>query len=105
MRNRAYQLVLNIAVLTLGPIGHTVQQAIEILNDKDHCIAHYDMRFLKPIDESLLHQVGKRFKKIITVEDGTIYGGLGSAVIEFMNDNDYASKVKRIGIPDHFVEG
>jgi 1-deoxy-D-xylulose-5-phosphate synthase len=66
--------------------------------------AHYDMRFLKPIDEDILHEVGKQFSKIITIEDGTIIGGLGSAVIEFMNDHSYSAKVKRLGIPDEFIE-
>ena len=70
----------------------------------DRSVAFYDMRFLKPIDEELLHGVFRKFKKIITLEDGTIVGGLGSAVIEFMADHGYSAKIVRLGIPDHFVE-
>jgi 1-deoxy-D-xylulose-5-phosphate synthase len=65
---------------------------------------NFDMRFLKPIDEKLLHEVFGKFKKIITIEDGTIMGGFGSAVIEFMADNNYNAKIKRLGIPDNFIE-
>ena len=67
-------------------------------------VAHYDMRFLKPIDQDILHEVGKRFKRVITVEDGVKKGGLGSAVLEFFNEHDYDVKVSMIGIPDEFVE-
>ena len=65
--------------------------------------AHYDMRFLKPIDEDILHEVGKRFKKVVTVEDGVITGGLGSAVLEFFSDHGFEVEVTRIGMPDRFV--
>jgi 1-deoxy-D-xylulose-5-phosphate synthase len=67
-------------------------------------VAHYDMRFLKPIDENILEEVGRKFKRVITVENGARQGGLGSAVLEWMNDRDYAPKVIRLGLPDRFVE-
>jgi 1-deoxy-D-xylulose-5-phosphate synthase len=66
--------------------------------------AHYDMRFVKPIDEEMLHQVFAKYKKVITVEDGCIQGGFGSAVVEFMTDHNYTSQVKRLGVPDEFIE-
>lgn len=101
----------DIAILSLGPIGVEVQKAITMAkmlaaNDNQTCpsVAHYDMRFLKPIDEDILHEVGKKFKRIITVEDGVITGGLGSAVLEFMADNNYYPEITRLGIPDQFVE-
>ena len=94
----------DIAVLTLGPIGNTAQQAIEKAEEKSGLsIAHYDLRFLKPLDEGLLHEVGKKFRKIVTVEDGVLKGGMGSAILEFMSDNGYNPAIKRIGIPDEFV--
>ena len=64
----------------------------------------YDMRFVKPIDESLLHEVFTKFRKVITVEDGCIQGGMGSAVLEFMADNNYQAQVKRLGVPDQYIE-
>ena len=67
-------------------------------------VAHYDMRFLKPLDEQILEEVGKKFKRIVTVENGTIRGGLGSAVLEWMNDHHYCPRVIRLGLPDYFVE-
>ena len=67
-------------------------------------VAHYDMRWLKPIDETILHEIGKNFDTILTVEDGVISGGLGSAVLEFMADNGYAPRVTRLGVRDQFVE-
>ena len=94
----------DLAILTLGPIGNEAHKAIEKL-DKEHIsVAHYDMRFLKPIDEDLLREVFEHFNKVITVEDASIVGGLGSAVIEFMNDNNFSAKVMRLGIPDRFVD-
>ncbi|MBQ8385987.1 MAG: 1-deoxy-D-xylulose-5-phosphate synthase [Paludibacteraceae bacterium] len=92
-----------VAVLSLGAIGHTVIEAIRRLGDKAK-VAHYDMRWLKPMDEQLLHEIGKRFTTIITVEDGVISGGLGSAVLEFMADNGYTPHVIRLGVNDQFVE-
>ena len=94
----------DIAILSIGHAGNLVTKAIEKLNDHHIHVTHYDMRFLKPIDESILHKVGKKFKQVITVEDGTIIGGLGSAVLEFFSDNGYASQVVRLGIPDRFIE-
>ena len=92
-----------VAVLSLGAIGYTVIEAIRRLGDKAN-VAHYDMRWLKPMDEQLLHEIGKRFTTIITVEDGVISGGLGSAVLEFMADNGYTPHVIRLGVNDQFVE-
>ena len=94
----------DIAILSLGPIGNEVIKAIKEVESDGISIAHYDMIFLKPMDEELLHEVGKRFSRVITVENGVIKGGLGSAVLEFMADNGYAPQVKRIGVPDEFVE-
>ena len=101
----------DIAVLSIGPIGVEAEKAISIaelrsLNDNPAApleIAHYDMRFLKPIDEDILHEVGRKFKKVVTVEDGVISGGLGSAVLEFFADHGYEVEVKRVGIPNKFV--
>ena len=67
-------------------------------------IAHYDLRFLKPLDESMLHEIGKRFKQVVTIEDGVLKGGMGSAILEFMADNEYNPQVKRVGLPDLFVQ-
>ena len=93
----------DVAVLTIGPIGNEVSKAIEMVKDKVS-VAHYDMVYLKPIDEELLHEVGRKFKRIVTVENGVVKGGLGSAVIEFMADQGYTPRVRRIGIPDRFIE-
>ena len=94
-----------VAVLSLGPIGTEVAKAIDGLSDEiQPHVAHYDMRFLKPLDEEILHEVGQRFSRVITVEDGVVTGGLGSAVLEFMADHGYTPTLHRIGIPDTFVE-
>ena len=85
-------------------MGNTVADAIEALGEKAAQVAHYDMRWLKPIDEELLHIVGKTFDTIITVEDGMISGGLGSAVLEFLADNGYTPREIRLGVTDQFVE-
>ena len=96
------------AVLSIGAIGNTVAEAIELLGEKakgdEARVAHYDMRWLKPIDEQLLKQVAEKFDTIVTVEDGVINGGLGSAVLEFMADHGYTPKVVRLGVKDQFVE-
>ncbi|WP_347923078.1 1-deoxy-D-xylulose-5-phosphate synthase [Pontimicrobium sp. SW4] len=89
----------DVAVLSLGAIAKNVSEAIESLD-----ISHYDMRFLKPIDENLLHQIFKSYQIVITVEDGTIKGGLGSEILEFASKNGYTNIVKIIGIPDEFIE-
>jgi len=96
----------DVAVLSIGPIGNNVTRAIEQMRQEGDTIsvAHYDMRFLKPIDEKILEEVGKKFKKIITVENGTKSGGLGSAVLEWMNDHGYEPRIVRLGLPDSFVE-
>jgi len=91
-----------VAVLTVGPIGNTVIKVLDkITNSK---IAHYNMRFVKPLDEKLLHHVCKTFKKIITIEDGTVVGGFGSSILEFTSDNNYVIPVERLGVPDQFIE-
>ena len=89
------------AVISIGPIGNDVELAITKSEEE---VAHYDLRFLKPLDEDLLHEVGKRFKHIITIEDGTRNGGMGSAVLEWLSDHGYTPTVKRMGMPDAFVE-
>lgn len=98
----------NVAVLSIGPVGNDVEKAIRNLEEEDtKCngrVAHYDMRFLKPLDEGILKEVGEHFKEIITVEDGVRNGGLGSAVMEWMSDNGYKPAVKRLGLPDKFIE-
>jgi 1-deoxy-D-xylulose-5-phosphate synthase len=94
----------DVAILSIGHIGNYVTEARQLLLTADLSPAHYDMRFAKPLDEELLHQIFQKFKKIITLEDGTIVGGFGSAVIEFMADHGYAAKVIRLGIPDQFIE-
>ena len=99
----------DVAVLSIGPIGNNVTRAIASLtsqnsNTSSPSVAHYDMRFLKPLDEAILDEVGRKFKHVITVENGVRQGGLGSAVLEWMNDHGYAPKVKRLGLPDNFVE-
>lgn len=94
----------DVALLTLGPIGKSVASVVDEAAKEGISVAHYDMRFLKPIDEALLHEVGKKFKYVVTLEDGVKIGGLGSAVAEFMNENGYAVHVEIMGIPDAFVE-
>ena len=96
----------DVAVLSIGPIGNNVTRAIAQLNEESGkiTVAHYDMRFLKPLDEDILEEVGRNFKRVITVENGVIKGGLGSAVLEWMNDHGYSPRVQRLGLPDHFVE-
>lgn len=94
----------DVALLTLGPIGKLMEGAIEEAEKQGVSVAHYDMRFLKPLDTDILHNVGKRFKNIITLEDGSAKGGFGSAVVEFMAAEGYTPQIKVIGIPDNFVE-
>nr|WP_155813610.1 1-deoxy-D-xylulose-5-phosphate synthase [Hoylesella buccalis] len=91
-----------VAILTVGPIGNDAQKAIEALPQQDK-VAHYDMRFIKPLDGDLLDEIGKKFKKVITIEDGVRNGGFGSAVLEWFNDHGYAPSVQRMGLPDEFV--
>ncbi|MCF0160225.1 MAG: 1-deoxy-D-xylulose-5-phosphate synthase, partial [Bacteroidaceae bacterium] len=96
----------HLAILSIGPIGKLAEAAIEQVENECQgtTIAHYDMRFLKPLDEDLLNEVGTRHKKIITLENGTITGGLGSAVLEYMADHDFHPVVRRMGLPNIFVE-
>ena len=97
----------DVAVLTLGPIGNDVAEAIaetEGSGKTTKTAAHYDMRFVKPLDETLLDEIGRKYKEIVTVEDGIRNGGFGSAVMEWLQDHGYQTRVKRIGLPDHFVE-
>ena len=97
----------NIAILTIGPIGNDAQKAIEEIEQESKYtgrIALYDMRFLKPIDENILEEVGKNFSEIITIEDGVINGGLGTTVIEWLNEHNKNIHVQRLGLPDHFIE-
>lgn len=91
----------DVAILSIGPIGNIVEKAIEELNKS---IAHYDMRFVKPLDGKLLQEVAEQFKTIITIEDGAKDGGMGSAVSEWMNDHNYSPRIIRLGLSDKFVE-
>ena len=92
-------------MLTLGPIGNDAAQAIaEVEAETGMSIAHYDMRFIKPLDHEILEEVGKNFNRIITIEDGVRMGGMGSAVLEWMSDHDYQPHITRMGLPDEFVE-
>ena len=102
----------DVAVLSIGPIGNDVEKAIKLIESanspstQEHCpsIAHYDMRFLKPLDETILQEVAERFSRIITIEDGVRDGGLGTAVTEWMSDHGHTPHITRMGMPDHFVE-
>jgi 1-deoxy-D-xylulose-5-phosphate synthase len=93
----------DIAILSIGHPGNFAQEAIAKMSDSGISIAHYDMRFAKPLDELLLHEIFSKFKKVITIEDGCIMGGFGSAIIEFMVDQKYQSEVVRLGIPDEYI--
>ncbi len=98
----------DVAVLSVGPLGNDVADIIKEHEASDAAvkvsIAHYDMRFVKPLDEAILHEVGKKFKRIVTVEDGARNGGFGSSVLEWMSDNGYMPSIKRLGLPDQFIE-
>ena len=92
-----------VAILTIGHPGNFATKARENMEQNGYSISQYDMRFVKPLDEKLLHQVFKNHNKIITVEDGCINGGFGSSILEFMSDHNYQAEVKRLGIPDNFI--
>ncbi|MDE5560895.1 MAG: 1-deoxy-D-xylulose-5-phosphate synthase, partial [Bacteroidaceae bacterium] len=95
------------AILSLGPLGNIVEKAIELLSEEDSNAplpAHYDMRFLKPLDTAIMEEVARDFDHIVTIEDGSRNGGFGSAVLEWLSDNGYKRRVTRLGIPDNFVE-
>lgn len=94
----------DLAVLSIGPIGNEVAKAINRAEAEGRSVAHYDMIYLKPLDEDLLHEIGRTYRHIITVENGVVRGGFGSAVLEFMADNGYTPRVERIGVPDRFIE-
>jgi len=98
----------DVAVISIGPMGYDVESAIRQIEDEDpsrkNCVAHYDLRFLKPLDDHLLDEIGSKFKHVITVEDGVRNGGMGSAVLEWMSDHGYHPEVVRLGLPDCFVE-
>ncbi|MCB0795522.1 MAG: 1-deoxy-D-xylulose-5-phosphate synthase, partial [Flavobacteriales bacterium] len=94
----------DVAVLSIGHIGNLAARGIDALEQEGFSVAHYDMRFVKPLDELLLHEVFGKFDQVVTVEDGCIMGGMGSAVLEFMTDHGYFAQVKRLGIPDRWVE-
>lgn len=95
----------DIAVVSLGPMGKTAEKSIgRAEKESGKCIAHYDLRFLKPLDERMLHEIGQHFEKIVTLEDGVLNGGMGSAVLEFMNDRGYCPRIRRVGIPDRFIQ-
>ncbi len=94
-----------VAVVTIGPIGNDVDTVISSMDKAEaDKVAHYDLRFLKPLDDKLLTEIGEKFNKIITIEDGVRMGGMGSAVLEWMSDHGYSPKIKRLGLPDDFVE-
>lgn len=104
-RGRKMKDGTELAVITLGPVGNDAARALaRAEQDTGLSVAHYDLRFLKPLDQDMLHEIGRNFKRIVTVEDGVLMGGMGSAVLEFMSDNGYAPNVKRLGIPDCFVQ-
>ena len=95
----------DVAVLTIGPIGNVAAEAVaEVEAEGQLTVAHYDMRYLKPIDGGILDEVGQRFSRVITVEDGVRCGGLGTAVTEWMADHHYTPEIVRLGLPDEFVE-
>ena len=93
----------DVAIISIGHIGNNVQKLVQDLRKDNINVAHYDMVFLKPIDEEILEEIGKKYKAVITVEDGTIVGGLGSTVSEWYCEHGFDIKVKKIGIPDTFI--
>jgi 1-deoxy-D-xylulose-5-phosphate synthase len=94
----------DLAILTIGTIGIQTKRVVNMLQKDGIMAAHYDMRFVKPLDEETLHSVFRKYKHVVTIEDGVLQGGFGSAVIEFMADHQYSSHLKRIGIPDKFID-
>ena len=98
----------DVAVVTIGPVGITAAQAIEECaacgDGSAVSAAHYDLRFLKPLDDDMLHEIGRMFKRVITVEDGVRRGGMGSAILEWMSEHGYAPVVRCLGLPDEFVQ-
>ena len=92
------------AIITLGHVGNYAVEACNALEESGYSVAHYDLRFLKPLDALLMHKVFGKHKNIVTVEDGALMGGMGTAVLEFMADHGYNCRITRLGIPDHFIE-
>jgi 1-deoxy-D-xylulose-5-phosphate synthase len=92
-----------LAVLSIGPIGLTTKKVVEKLNTEGYSIALYDFRFVKPMDQELIHEIGSGFKKVITLENNVIKGGFGSAVMEALSENNYRTEVIRKGLPDRFI--
>lgn len=105
-RGRRLREGTDVAVLSYGPLGVNVEKVIERLAQTHPAlsVAHYDLRFCKPLDEALLQEVGERFQRIVTIEDGARAGGIGSAVLEWMSDHHFTPAITRLGLPDHFVE-
>ena len=105
-RGRRLHEGTDVAVLSYGPLGVDVEKVIDHLAETHPAlsVAHYDLRFCKPLDEALLQEVGERFKRIVTIEDGARAGGIGSAVLEWMSDHHFTPAITRLGLPDHFVE-
>ncbi len=103
-KGRCLRAGTDIAVLTLGPIGNPAARAIQQAAAQGVSAAHYDIRCVKPLDTELLHYVAQHFRRIVTVEDGVVRGGMGSAILEFMADNGYSPHITRLGLPDAFVE-
>ncbi|MDD4922118.1 MAG: 1-deoxy-D-xylulose-5-phosphate synthase [Bacteroidales bacterium] len=94
----------DLAFMSIGPIGKNVAEVITMLNKEGLSVAHYNMRFVKPLDEELLQMIGDTFKKVITIENGVLEGGFGSAVLEYFSDHHLSAEVRRMGLPDQFVE-
>lgn len=103
-RGRVIKEGEDVAIISLGHIGNYVKEATSILDKRGVSTAHYDARFVKPLDEQLLHRIFSKFKFVLTIEDGCIQGGFGSAVLEFAADNNYMLKIKRMGLPDQIIE-
>lgn len=103
-KGRCIKKGTDVAFLTIGPIGKVMEAAVAEAEKQGVSVAHYDMRFLKPIDTAILREVGENFKYVVTLEDGTVKGGLGSAVLEYMAASGYTPKVEIMGIPDEFIE-
>jgi 1-deoxy-D-xylulose-5-phosphate synthase len=94
----------DVAILTIGTVGIPTQRVVKMLQKDGIRASHFDMRFVKPLDEQALHKVFSKFKQVVTIEEGVLQGGFGSAVAEFMTDHQYAVRLKRIGVPDQFID-
>ena len=103
-RGRCLKEGERIAVLTIGTVGNFASEAIARMEADGIRVAHYDLRFAKPLDQELLHEVGRKFRCVVTVEDGALRGGVGEAVVAFFCEHGYLPKVVSLGIPDRFVE-